>query len=141
VAFFLVLDHGASFAAAATVGSLLGAAAEAAFALAYTRSAERGWAVGLLAGSVAFAVVALAVGSVAPVAPALVFGGVLAVLALTLRAMPARSAFDAAAAVPAWDLPVRIVLGTSLVVGITAAAALLGPALSDRSRPPYSPPC
>jgi hypothetical protein len=91
VAFFLVLDQGASFAAAATVGSLLGAAAEAAFALAYTRTASRGWFAALVAGSLAFAVIALAVGFVSALPPVLVFLAVVAALAATLRIMPPRS--------------------------------------------------
>lgn len=62
VAFFLVLDQGAPFAAAAAVGSLLGAAAEAAFALVYSRTASRGWVAALVAGSLAFAAIALVVG-------------------------------------------------------------------------------
>src|SRR5262249_3635254 len=56
VAFFIALDHGERFAASAALGSLGGAAAEAAFALAYGRLATRSrWPLALLAGSAAFA--------------------------------------------------------------------------------------
>ena len=41
VAFFIALDHGEAFAAAAVVGSLAGAVAEVAFSLAYGWSALR----------------------------------------------------------------------------------------------------
>src|SRR3984893_4106535 len=48
VAFFIALDHGAAFAAAAVVGSLVGAIAEAAFSVAYGWSAtRRAWAAAL----------------------------------------------------------------------------------------------
>ncbi len=130
VALFLVLDQGAGFAAAAAVGSLLGALAEAGFALAYARMAARGWLVALVAGTVAFAIVALTVGPVSTLDRALVFVVVLAGLGVTLRVLPARTTFDEPATLPSWDLPVRVVLGTSVVVAITASAALLGPALS-----------
>ena len=54
VAFFIALDHGESFAAAAVVGSLAGAVAEVAFRLAYGWSAlRRSWPTALLAGTVA----------------------------------------------------------------------------------------
>src|SRR5260370_42337540 len=41
VAFFIALDHGTAFAAAAVVGSLVGAVAEAAFGVAYGWRAAR----------------------------------------------------------------------------------------------------
>ena len=61
IAFFLALERGTSFAAAAAIGSLAGAIGEAAFCVAYAGVAARGsWPPALAAGSVAFAVVALA---------------------------------------------------------------------------------
>src|SRR4030095_13403342 len=42
IAFFLALDHGVRFAAAAAVGSMTGAGAQAAFCLLYGRLARRG---------------------------------------------------------------------------------------------------
>src|SRR6185437_4208153 len=65
VAFFIALDHGAAFGAAAVMGSLVGAVAEAAFSVAYAWSAVRGprlldgWPPALLAGSAAYAATAL----------------------------------------------------------------------------------
>src|SRR5260370_41075861 len=57
VAFFIALDHGTAFAAAAVVGSLVGAVAEAAFSVAYGWSATRSaWLPALLAGPPAYAV-------------------------------------------------------------------------------------
>ena len=49
VAFFLALDQGVGFAAAAAVGSMTGAGAQAAFCLLYGRLARRGrWGLALL---------------------------------------------------------------------------------------------
>src|SRR5665213_2235361 len=55
VCFFLALDQGVGFAAAAGVGCLAGAAAEAGFCIAFARIAPRhGWPPAMAAGSVAF---------------------------------------------------------------------------------------
>jgi hypothetical protein len=129
VALFLALDHGAGFAAAAAFGSLAGAIAEAAFCLAYGRSARRGWPVAFAAACVAFTVVAsalqrLSLGLLALAALVVVS------LALTLRAMPGRSASVAAGAPPRWDIPARMLVTTALVVALTELAPQLGPRLS-----------
>ena len=56
VAFFLALDHGLAFAAAAAVGSMTGAAAQAVFCVIYGRLARgRHWAAALVGGSLGFA--------------------------------------------------------------------------------------
>src|ERR1041384_4030766 len=64
-AFFLAVERGTTFATAASLGSLAGAIAEAAFCLAYAylaRSAS--WPIALAGGTLAFAAVALALTSV-----------------------------------------------------------------------------
>src|SRR6185436_19026586 len=86
VAFFIALDHGAAFGAAAVMGSLVGAVAEAAFSVAYAWSAVRGprlldgWPPALLAGSAAYAATALVLQplGLGPVALAVVAVGALA---------------------------------------------------------------
>jgi len=72
IALFLALDHGAGFAAAAAVGSLTGALAEAAFCLAYAAVARAGWPRALAAATVTFAIAAalLQRASLAPAAAA-----------------------------------------------------------------------
>src|SRR6266478_5572684 len=89
VAFFIALDHGTAFAAAAVVGSLVGAVAEAAFSVAYGWSATRtAWLPALLAGSAAYTIVA-AILQPLDLGPAALFALVVAALALSLRLMPA----------------------------------------------------
>src|SRR5262245_32371304 len=57
IAFFLALDHGTDFAAAAAAGSLGGALAQACFCIAYGRAATYlPWPFALALGSAAFAV-------------------------------------------------------------------------------------
>src|SRR5258707_2496744 len=110
VAFFIALDHGTAFAAAAVVGSLVGAVAEAAFSVAYGWSATRtAWLPALLAGSAAYAIVAailqpLDLGPAAPFA----LGG--AALALSLRLMPAATPPEPPPRPPPSDLAARIVI-------------------------------
>jgi hypothetical protein len=139
VAFFIALDHGAAFGAAAVVGSLVGAVAEAAFSVAYAWSAVRGprlfprlldgWPPALLAGSAAYAATALVLQpfGLGPVALAVV---VVAALVLSLWLMPAGGAGASAAEAPRWDLPARMVLATTVVLALTALAPWLGARLA-----------
>jgi hypothetical protein len=129
VAFFLALDHGAGFAAAAAFGALAGAIAEAAFCLAYGWSAPRGWPFALAAACVAFAGVA---GALQRFTPGLVVLATLVVvtLVLALRGMPSGSAVGSTLAAPRWDIPARMVITTVLVVALTETAPVLGPRLS-----------
>ena len=130
VAFFIALDHGAQFAAAAVVGSLVGAIAEAAFSVAYGRSAaRRSWPRSLLAGSVAYAAVA-ALLQILALGPLLLFGLVIVALVVSLRLMPPGTPAAAPAPPPGWDLPARMVLATAVVLAITALAPRLGARLS-----------
>jgi hypothetical protein len=126
VAFFIALDHGESFAAAAVVGSLAGAVAEVAFSLAYGWSAVRwSWPPALVAGTAAYAAVAALVQGLALGAIAL-FALVLVALAISLRLMPRGAAGAPPVAAPRWDLPARMVLATTVVLVLTALAPRLG---------------
>jgi hypothetical protein len=130
VAFFLALDHGAGFAAAAAVGSLLGAVGEAAFCHAYARAARRlRWPAALGCACVAFAAVAVAFQRATLPLPVLV-PGVLAVLAGVLRLLPRGVDEPRGAPAPRWDVPARMVITTALVLGLTGAAPVLGPRVS-----------
>jgi len=130
VAFFLALERGAPFAAAATLGSLTGAVAEAAFCLAYAYAARRAAWPGALAGaSAAFAVVAVLLqGPALSLLPAAVVA--FASLALALRLIPRATAAVASPPLPRWDLPARMVSATVLVLAITESAPVLGPRVS-----------
>ena len=130
VAFFIALDHGAEFAAAAALGSLGGAAAEAAFSLTYGRLALRAsWPGALLAGSAAFAGMGLVLERLA-VGPLLFFAVAIAALTIALRLLPAGAPVPVPGPPGRWDLPARMVLATAVVLVITASAPLLGARLS-----------
>jgi len=130
VAFFIALDHGTAFAAAAVAGSLVGAVAEAAFSVAYARGAERsGWPLSLLVGSAAYAAVASVLQNLA-LAPLLLFGLVVVALIVSLQLMPPGGTGAAPVSAPPWDLPARMVLATTVVLVLTALAPRLGARLS-----------
>jgi hypothetical protein len=136
VSLFLALEQGTSFAAAAAAGSIGGVAASAVFAVAYAAMARRfAWPASLTVASIAFAVAVIGLhtlplnsGLPLPLL-ALYVGGVAAAL-LGIRLIPPPGTLDEAPEPPRWDLPVRMGVATALVVVITGAAPLLGPALS-----------
>ena len=135
VALFLALDHGSGFAAGASVGMLAGTISQAAFSLAYGWSAARGpWAASGL-GCLAFAAFTVALDRLAPsLVPALV--ATAAAVALAIRLLPEGRATVAEAGPPArWDMPLRMATATVFVVGLTAAAPVLGPRLSGLLSP------
>ena len=129
IALFLALDHGTGFAAAAAVGSLAGALAEAVFCVAYGAMARRGWPVALGAATLGFVLVAaLLQRAVLPLGVTAVCA--FAALAVAFPLMPRRRAAAPPPPPPAWDLPARMVITTALVLLITGAASALGPRLS-----------
>ena len=131
VLFFLALDHGTTFATAAAEGSVAGAAAVAAFCLAYAwtgRSAP--WWVAFLAGTAGYVAMSVVMQPFlsAPVA-VLVLGAVSTPFA-ALRVLPAPVAAAGGTAPPWWDIPARMAVGAGIVLGVTGLATVLGPELS-----------
>jgi hypothetical protein len=126
VLLILALAHGASFAAKAANGTLLGLASLAAFTLAYGRLAHRrDWRVSLIAGWTGAAVAGLAVGVAlggagqpAGLAAAAV-SLVLARLALPDTGLPAPA--------PRGSMLARMATAALLVASLAAAAGALGP--------------
>jgi hypothetical protein len=136
VAFFLALDPGPHFAAAAAVGTMAGTASQAAFCLAYAWAAQRsGWAWSVAASALAFGAATWLLNMLLLPAQSY-FVVVILVLVVALFLMP-QTPFRAAADVgfPAWDLPARMVVATVFVILLTAAAPLLGPHLAGLIAP------
>jgi hypothetical protein len=132
VCFFLAVEQGAGFAAAAARGCLAGAAAEAGFCLAYAIAAQRSgnWLRAIGAGTIAFAVAAAAMQLTAPplwLLAAIVYLG----LILALRLMPRLAAGRAQLPrPPRWDLPARMIVASVLVFVLTEVAPVFGAGLS-----------
>jgi hypothetical protein len=131
VCWFLALELGTGFAAAAARGCLAGAAAEAGFCLVYGVAARHaGWVHSIAAGTVAYAACAalLQVASLPLWLLALV---VCVTLATALWWMPRLdSGRPQLPASPAWDLSARMIVATALVLGLTGMAPLVGARLS-----------
>ena len=153
IIFFLALDHGAAFAAAAATGTLAGAISEAVFCLAYAWMAFRlKWWLTAPAAILVFLAatfllhVAL---SLLPFTPpplplAVVVGVALAVSLVLMRPlieagarMTGRAEEDKGekARVPAWDLPARMIVAAVFVWALTGLAPLWGPQLAGLLAP------
>ena len=123
----LALEQGAGFAAAAAGNTLLAVLAILVFSIAYARCARFGMARAMPAALLAYALAVLVLNSVSLPLWAGFAAVVLALLAAPrlLGPVPAQ-----AAAKPANDLPWRMLAGAVLALGVSYAAASLGPRLS-----------
>jgi len=130
ITLFLFIEHGASFAANAALGSMVGVLATSAFAVEFSSVARRGGriAVSFAAGLIAFAVIAWAAQDLA-IAPIPLYAICAVVLVVAIRLVPDPGP-TASVPLPRWDLPARMVLATVLVLAITSGASALGPRLS-----------
>jgi uncharacterized membrane protein (GlpM family) len=141
IALFLALDHGASFAASASVDMLLGTISQAIFCLAYSFSASRGvpWLASFGSGCVGFAAstVVLHLLSVPLIPASLATLIALVVVLFLLPRTPDKSdeSESPATSPPRWDIPARMVVATVFVVLLTAVAPVLGPYLSGLLSP------
>jgi len=131
ICWFLALEQGTGFAAAAARGCLAGAAAEAGFCLAYGVAARNGgWLRSIAAGTLAYAMCA-ALLQLAAVPLWLLAPIVCATLAIALWLMPRLDSGRPQLPVPPfWDLPARMIVATALVMVLTGLAPLLGARLS-----------
>ncbi len=130
ITLFLFLEHGATFAANAALGSMVGVLATAAFAVEFSSVARRGSRIApsFVAGLIAFAIIGWAAQDLA-IAPIPLYAISAVVLVVALRLVPDPGA-TASVPLPRWDLPARMVVATVLVIAITSGASALGPRLS-----------
>jgi hypothetical protein len=135
VVVFLALEQGAAFAARAAQGTLLGIVSLAAFCLVYSRLASRAsWLPCVLVSWAVFFALTFVLDNVAlPLFAA--FFVVVAVLAVVLRLLPAGIVRVAPATPPAWEIPMRMLAATAVVVTLTGVAHSLGPRLSGLLTP------
>jgi len=131
IAFFLALDQGAGFVQDTAFGVVSGAAAQGGYSLGYAWAAQRyRWPLSLAAGMAGYVLIVTALRALGLPFSGLVVAAVV-VLIGCIRLMPQqRHVAHRDFVHPAWDLPTRIVVATTLVVGLTAAAPFTGPWLS-----------
>src|SRR5262245_56425800 len=128
VAFFLAVDQGASFAAGAAVGMLAATLSQVAFALSYGWAARGGATQAFFAGATAFAAATIVLSFLHWPATAtfvLVLAGLGVGYVVTRRRTPEWPSEPAQ--LPRWDIPVRMLAATAVVVIITTLAPELGP--------------
>jgi hypothetical protein len=129
VAVFVAIERGPGFAAHVSTGAVAGVTAEAAFVLAYVAVASRGWgwAPSLAAGTVGFTTAGLALERVHPGLWVLLASAIIS-LVVALRIVPraGRTVWPRSR----FELTLRIVLATSLVLLVTGFAGTLGAGVS-----------
>ncbi|MCA1854865.1 hypothetical protein LE190_02825 [Massilia oculi] len=130
----IALEQGADFAAAASANTLLAVLAILAFSIAYARCARFGMARAMLAALLAYAL-AVALLQASTLAPWPAFAAVLLALLLAPRLFgpapaPATASPRAATGKPGADLPWRMLAGAVLALGVSHAAAGIGPRLA-----------
>jgi len=130
VIFFLALSHDAGFAANAALGVISGGLSLVAYALTYAWLATRfRWYVALLGSFTIFAISTTLLQNVTfRLVP--IFLVVCAAIALGLYWMPDQAVEEGDARPGPWDIPTRILVGTSFILLITGSASFIGPRLT-----------
>jgi hypothetical protein len=138
VAFFLATDHGTGFAGQAAIGMLAGTISQVAFALAYHATAHRGRLVPFVAGATGFAASTVGLSYLHwPALPtfALVAAALAADYALTRPDRRPVETTVPTARPPRWDIPIRMVMATAVVLAVTALAPIIGAHLAGLLSP------
>lgn len=128
VSVFLAIEQGEAFAREAAPGMIAGVIAVAAFGLLYGHGSKvLGWFGSLGVALVGFAVAASVLAQLPhPLLP--VFAVTVMVLVGAFLLLPKPGAHAVAELTPPWDIPVRMVVATGVVLSLTGLAHLLGPA-------------
>ncbi|RZD82208.1 hypothetical protein [Streptomyces albidoflavus] len=136
LAFFLATDHGCAFAARAATGMLAGTISQLALALVYRALAHRGITPALATGCLAFTAATTLLAALNwPTIPTFLL--VLAALATGAALTRPTAAAEPASPTspPGWDIPLRMVVATGVVLGTIALAPVIGPDLSGLLSP------
>jgi hypothetical protein len=130
VIFFLALSHDAAFAADAALGVISGGLSLASYALTYAWLARRfRWTIAFLGSCLAFGLITTLLQNITlPLLP--MFLIVCAAIILALRLMPKDPVEAGETRLGTWDIPSRILIGTSFILLITGSASWLGPRLT-----------
>ena len=131
VALFIALQYGTGFARQTASGILLGAISVALFCLTYgwLAAQRQPWPLAMLGGWLATVLATLALDHVHVSGLAALGLATAALLALNWLMPHAREA-PASGSPPWWDIPARMIVATSFLLALTAAAASVGAYLS-----------
>ena len=131
VVFFVALSHSQAFAASTVLGTLSGGLSLVAFCLAYAWLAVRvQWPLAITGSILCFAALTLLMQNIVmPLVPS--FGLVIVVIVTGLKLMPKGTQLNTKNSKPGpWDLPARILIGTSFILGLTGIAPFIGARLT-----------
>jgi hypothetical protein len=131
VIFFVALSHEKAFAANAALGVLSGGLSLVAYALTYSWLAVKfRWQISIAGSLLVFSIsTALLQNFTFPLLP--IFGMVCAALLIGLRLMPKDVVEKENESKPgAWDIPARILIGTSFILLLTGIAPFIGSRLT-----------
>jgi hypothetical protein len=130
VVLILALEQGIGFAIKTSQGTILGYISQGVFCLVYAWLSSRyNWPSTVLLGWGAFFTVTVALNGVS-VPLIICFTGVVAFLLLILKLFPKTALVASRRKASSWQIPIRILAATAMVLLITAFAAWLGPQLS-----------
>ena len=135
VSIFLTFEQGEAFAARAAQGTLMGLISLSAFCLVYCWLSRRvGWPSSTLGGWGAYSAITVVFDRIA-LQPVVSFVAVVGFIALALKLLPPSRHPGTRLNPPRWEIAVRMVAATALVVALTGFANLLGPQLSGLLAP------
>jgi hypothetical protein len=130
IQFLLALEQGPGFAAAAATVSLSAVFGAVAFIVTYARvCARRSPALSLLSGLAVWCCVALLLTRF-PLTNSVSLGIALLSLVIAPKLFPRISTPILTAALPKWELPLRMLAGAAITLAVTTLAAAIGPAWS-----------
>lgn len=130
ILFLLALENDTAFAAAAATVSLSAVFGAVVFILTYARvCARRSPAISLLCSVASWTCVALLLTRL-PLTNFLSLGIALAALVVAPKLFPRISAPILSAALPKWELPLRMLAGAAVTLAVTTLAAAIGPSWS-----------
>ena len=131
VIFFVAISHSETFAASTVLGTLSGGLPLVAFCLSYAWVAKRfAWPVAISASLLCYAALTVLMQNmILPLQ--VIFPLVVLVILLGLWLMPKHNQLEISDVKPGkWDLPARMLLGTSFILLITGIAPFIGPRLT-----------
>jgi hypothetical protein len=130
IIFFVALSEGIPFAADSALGVLSGAVSVILFALTYAWLAARfGWQISIAGSLIIFSMSTLFLQNVEFPFWAVAPGTVLAIVG-GLKILPKGEAGHGNGKSSGWDIPIRIFIGTGIILLITGIAPFIGPRLT-----------
>ena len=130
ILFLLALEHGREFTATAATVSLSAVFGAVAFIVTYARvCARRSPALSLLSGLAVWCCAALLL-TWLPLTNSVSLGIALLALVLAPKLFPRISTPILTAALPKWELPLRMLAGAAITLAVTSLAAVIGPSWS-----------